>query len=461
MPTGVATYSVRVVEYTRDSIAWTVRYPRGGDPSSLPGDVQAVQLKDGEVVDGSPRFFMLGNSPDCFEVAMALERSGGAAVMHEVVMHHMLRYCLLAGGRLEDYRRELLFEYGPSARRVERLLSRRTSEVEYDMLLKRFPLTGRLLHSSSAVICLNQAAAGILGARVPGRPVHVVSHPLSPLPAPLPEIERPGGRFVVGMAGGGHPGRNAGVFLQAADMLRRRLGDVRAVFAGGGWGRDLPPWASCTGRLAEPEYQATLRTMDAAADIRYPDCAETSGSLLELMRAGIPCVTAATGSFVHLPSDTVVRIPAPPSAVACAGALEMILVDPAMRERISGRCSAWASSQGSPERARSEWTAMVSSMQPAPGTVWRDGGSLSAAWHETPPGFRRVTASAAVSWQFSGRAVIELPAGPGSLLVTAWGDGSVSGTRLPSAPGVIEVARGRLEFEGRGFVTQICRTGPA
>lgn len=456
MRTGVASYALRVLEYTRDTIAWTVWYPPGGDPSVLPGDIQSFVLEPDGRIPADPRIFMLGNSPECFEVAMKLERVGGAAVFHETVMHHMLRFGYLAAGRLDLYRRELLFEYGPCAGAVERKLSRRgRSEAAYDRLLKRYPLTGRLLHSSSAAICLNPAAAAAIGARIPGRQVLGVSHPLTPVPVPLPDLPRPDCRFLVGMAGGGHPGRNAEVFLEAVGHLRMEMGEVRAVFIGGGWPDDLPEWAFSTGRLDEPEFQCWLRRLDAAADLRHPDCGETSGSLLELMRAGIPCVVTATGSFIHLPSDSILRIPVPPSPAACSGALRELLGNPSLREQVSGCASAWAIAQGSPERARADWTRVIHALPAVDAPRSAGSLSLSAAWHEPPAGFQRVLGNKAVCWQFSGRAAIDVPLVKGAVLVTAWGDGSVSGIALPRSPGVLRLECSRLEFEGRGFVTQV------
>jgi len=456
MRTGVATYAVRVLEYTRDAISWTVWYPPGGDPSSLPPDIQSFRLEPDTQVPAWPRIFMLGNSPECFEVAQALEGSGGTAVFHETVMHHMLRFGYLSAGRLDLYRRELLFEYGPCADSVEKLLSRRArSEIEYDRLLKKYPLTGRLLHSCSGAVCLNPAAASAISPRIPGSPVAVISHPLSPVPAPLPHVSRPACRYLVGMAGSGHPGRNADIFLKAVEQVRESAGDVRAVFVGGGWPDDIPEWAFCTGRLEEPEYQSWLRILDAAVDLRYPDCGETSGSLLELMRAGVCCVVSATGSFLHLPSDAVLRVPAPPSANACAAAIREILDNPGLREAMSPRASGWAAAQGSAERARAQWTALLAAVpsEAAERTVERF--SLSAAWHEPPSGMVRRLGQGPVTWRFGQQARIDPPA-PGLVAwVTAWGDGQISGRPLGRAPSVIPVEGGRLEMTGSGDITQV------
>lgn len=455
LPTGVATYAARVLEYTRDVIDWSVRYPPGGDPSSLPGDIRAVPIS-GEPPPPAGRFFMIGNSPECYPVAEALLEIGGCCVFHDTVMHHAIRFCTLGRGRLDEYRRYLRFEYGPDAERVEGELARRTSPGEYDRLLKSRPLLGRLLHASNRVVCLNEHAAGLLSPRVPGRRVSVISHPLSPVPD-LPVLPPPCGTPVIGMAGTGHPGRNPGIFLEAVGVFRKRFPEAVAVLAGGGWDSSLPEWASCTGRLDEPGYQAWIRLMDVVVDIRHPDCGETSGSLLEAMRAGKPCIVTASGSFLHLPSDSVLRIPAPPSAAALAHALEMLSLNGGLAASLGRAAALYAADQGSPERARAEWSRLASPRPRAAAPAGRfRAASLAAAWDEPPKGFTRIAVPGGpVSWTFDGRACLEGPEGSSAALVTVSGRGAASGVPIPASPAVVRIEGGRLELEGSGELVQV------
>lgn len=455
LATGVATYAARVLEYTREAIDWIVRYPQGGDPSSLPGDVRAVPISQG-LPHPARRFFMIGNSPECYPVAEALLEIGGCCVFHDTVMHHAIRFCTLGRGRLDEYRRFLRFDYGPDAERVEDELSRKAPPEEYDRLLKSRPLLGRLLHASSGVVCLNEHAAGLLSPRVPGRRVTVISHPLSPVPD-LPPLPRPQGSPVIGMAGTGHPGRNPGIFLEAVRRFRNRFPGAVAVLAGEGWDLRLPEWATCTGRLEEPQYQAWIRLMDLVVDIRHPDCGETSGSLLEAMRAGKPCIVTAAGSFLHLPSDSVLRIPAPPTEAALAAAVEMLARDGELSASLGTAAASYASSQGSPERARAEWSRLASLHPRAPAHADRPrAASAAAAWNEPPKGFTRVAAPGGpVSWTFEGRACIEGPAGSSAALVTVSGRGTASGVPLPASPAVLRIEGGRLELEGSGELVQV------
>jgi hypothetical protein len=258
------------------------------------------------------------------------------------------------------------------------------------------------------------------------------------------------------MIGGGHPGRNTEVFLEGVRMARSRMPALKALLVGEGWPVSLPAWAASTGRLDDPEYQRTIRTLGVVVDIRHPSCGETSGSLLEAMRAGRPCITSAEGSFLHIPSDAVVRIPVPPDPRALARAILAVTGGSLTAAALSSAAVRHSASESSPERARREWPAIVRACldTPRPSPV-ETAGALSAAFHDPPRGFRRVTGQGPVAWTFEGTAVME--ARGASALLTAWGEGRVNGRPLPASPGVLEL-EGRLLFEGRGRLTQILWT---
>ncbi len=456
MPTGVATYSLRVLQHTCGSIDWTVLHAPGSDPAVLPDGVRAVPIDLADSIRlPSRRFFMLGNSPECFGVAAALRRFGGCGVFHETVMHHMLRHCLLERGLEGEYRRELEFEYGPSAARIGRLLSSSLPGAEYDALLKRFPLTGRLLHACTSLACLNRASAGTLSERCPSKKVTVIGHPLDDLPSG-PPVSRslPGPPHEIGMIGGAHPGRNHDVLLSAVEILRGRGMDVRAVFVGGGWPGDPAGRAEATGRLEDDAYAARIAGLSVAVDVRHPSCDETSGSLLEAMKAGVPCVTSTSGSFAFLPSDSVLRIPSPPSPAALARALELVLGDGDLARSLGMAGAVHAISEGSPRRTLADWTGLVGETPEVAPAPERTSMAVSAAWDDAPEGAGRVLDQGPVAWRTDGRLVLEAPAGSGRALVTAWGGCTVDGSRSGSSPRVFETA-GDVTIEGSGFVSQV------
>lgn len=472
METGLATYAQRILSGTSDLVRWTVVYPSGGDPSLLPEGVSETVELDREGVPVSPgriprpRFHQLGNSPHCFPVHAMLLREGGTVVFHELVLHHMLRFCHLENGSVAEYRRELRFEHGPAADAIERELSRRMPAEEYDLLLKRYPLIGRAINSSDRIVCLNEWAASRLRSRAGRRPVVVVGHPLSPVnPAP-PSEELVPGSPLIGMVGGNRPGRHLELVVRAVETLRTgRFTDAGLALVGSGYPGEesLPAFVRVTGRLEEDPYQGWIRRLDVVVDIRSPHCGETSGSLLEAMRAGVPAVVSAGGSFIHIPSDAVLRVPEDATAEALRAALEYLLRNPGLARAVGEAASRWASDVGSMERLRSDWRKLLEpgGTTDGPRVIrFPEQRARAAAWLGPGRGMEMDTDGAAVGWRFSGRCEIDLPddAGP-PILVTACGEGRIEGAgrsgRLREEAAVFELAGGPVVLEGRGMVTQV------
>ena len=455
--TGLATYAMRVIQNSLDFVNWTVAYPDGGDPDSLPSGI-SESIRIDRISDMSEipdiRIFQLGNSIHCFPIVQALYRYGGTVLFHEIVLHHMLRFCYLENNQLEEYRRELRFCHGPNAERIEKELSAESlSEKEFDILLKKYPLTGRVLHASSSAICLSPYAESIIeNAFRPGRTC-AIGHPLSP----LPEIDIPEKPFdiCIGLLGSNHPGRNLSEILEAVELFRREIPEAGLLLIGGGYPEEIPEWAVNCGRLPESEYQGWIRTLDYAIDMRYPTCGETSGSLLEAMRAGVPCIVTATGSFLNIPSDVVLRVPCDNMVQGLSQSLSYLQKRPDLRNSMSENSVRYAENTGSVERLRSDWKKIISmaSESGSQDTAPADNSySLSAAWHETPPGFTVDTSTEAVSWKYSGDVVLEGPPDSGGAEITICGTGSVNGRKLPIKPVVMYVKGNNISLSGDGRI---------
>ncbi|OPL18461.1 MAG: hypothetical protein AVO35_03785 [Candidatus Aegiribacteria sp. MLS_C] len=456
LETGLATYAERVLRNTAGIIDWKVAHTGTADTAVLPEGPEYLSLEDLQE-DGLPaiRVFQVGNSPHCFPVVRALYRLGGTALFHETVLHHMLRHCYLEAGMLEEYRRELRFCYGPASTGIEKELSKWLPEPEYDALLKSRPLCGRTVAASSSAVCLNEyAAAGLRPAYPPGA-VITIGHPLSPLPG-LVQMDRPFSPCI-GMVGGFHHGRNLEKVIEAITVFREAEKGAGLLLIGGGYPPGLPEWVMATGRLPEADYQSRIRTLDVVLDMRHPTCGETSGSLLEAMRAGIPSIVTASGSFLNLPSDGVIRLPPENIVQALPAALEMVLGDSRLRKRMSRASMEYAEDTGSAERLVRDWEGVITvAGRFAPGSFEGvNTHSLAPAWSEPPEGFTRVTGTGPVTWGFEGRVFIRGPSTASRGYLTACGNGNVNGTALPGEFEVMEFEGNDLEFEGSGLVSHV------
>ena len=454
--TGLATYAMRVLRATNSKLQWTVVYPGGGDPSILPEGVRHTPI---EGIDEnrlpSRRIFQIGNSSHCFPVVRLLYRTGGIAILHETVLHHMLRDGYRQRDMTDEYRRELRFCFGPEAETVEKELSEECPEKEYDEKLKKYPLRGRVLHSSHSAVCLNEFSASAVRNAFPEGRVITVGHPLSALPD-IPEVEKPF-EVCIGMVGTNHPGRNLSELLAAMREIRKEHPEAGLVLIGSGYPSDLPEWCISTGRLDEPEYQGWIRTLDIAADLRHPTCGETSGSLLEVLRAGVPAVVSTSGAFSNLPSDGVIRVTPYGSVQGFVRAFRLLEGDPELRKTLSRKGREYALETGSEERLHKDWKRIIELAGENSGVEKQDYSDLqiSPAWNEPPSGFSRDLTTGPVTWKFSSPCRIEGPEGAIASAVTAWGKGSVNGAELPENPKVMDLDGGILDFRGQGWVSSV------
>lgn len=349
LETGLATYAARILALTSDSVDWTVAFTAGSEP--IPGFrcIPISLLEAGSAGLPEHRVFQLGNSTHCPEVFHALQRCGGAAIFHETNFHHILRHMADTTGDWTEYRRHMAYDWGNDAERVTRVMGRPAkSREEYDARLRTHPLFKRVASWCSAIACLNnRARSTLLGAGYAGS-IAVLGHPLDPLPDPLPLV--PGNscsEVVVGIAGGFGYGRGWQHALSVVSALRATH-DAVLVAAGAGWPDPGLPWVRVTGRLPEPLYQSVLRTFSIALDLREGSCGETSGSLLELLRASVPTITSDSGAFTDIPSSALLRVSTADLPKSAEAAASYLLSNTLLMEELSASASRYAAEQADP-----------------------------------------------------------------------------------------------------------------
>ena len=91
--------------------------------------------------------------------------------------------------------------------------------------------------------------------------------------------------------------------------------DIAAVIAAHGVGDRV----TVQHDVADDDFRAWLVAADVAVDLRFPHRGEASGSLAMAMVAGTPTIVSATGTYLDIPEDLVVRVapgPADPQELA-------------------------------------------------------------------------------------------------------------------------------------------------
>jgi glycosyltransferase involved in cell wall biosynthesis len=87
--------------------------------------------------------------------------------------------------------------------------------------------------------------------------------------------------------------------------------------------------------VPDADFRAWLAAADVAVDLRFPHRGEVSGSLAMAMVAGVPTIVSATGTYLDIPEDLVVRVaPGPADPAELAQRILELRDDPERRARI-------------------------------------------------------------------------------------------------------------------------------
>jgi glycosyltransferase involved in cell wall biosynthesis len=279
-------------------------------------------------------------------------QSPGLAVLHDLALDDFVRGMKVAGDPLGFV----------AEREAGRLAPRLHSADVLRNEPLRIPWAAHVLRRSRGVIVHSEFCRRYIEELGSRTPVFVVPHPvveaetdmerarrLAPsLRAPL---EARGARSLVVAPGDLNEAKQLGALLGAVGQLRddahvvlvgRRIEgyDVDAEVARSGLGTRvvLEP------DVSDDEFRGWLCAADVAVDLRFPHRGEVSGSLARAMQAGLPTVVSATGTYLDVPDDLVLRVaPGPTDPDELASALRVLVEDPALAQRM-GRAA----------RARSE-----------------------------------------------------------------------------------------------------------
>lgn len=312
--------------------------------------------------------YQLGNNGDFHAGAYGmLFRIPGLVMLHELVLHHMVRELTLVAGDRDAYLEEVRYCGGRSGY----LLARRSLEYGTPFDPWTYPLFERVVDASRGVLVHGEESRRRILASRPRAAVEVVPHPWFPPPREEESDEGHAGRT----------GESRAREAEGATPLRRQLGlppdaflictfgymtrakrlDValrafarfatrhpEAIFVVAGEVSKEYDVASLvpdalrervvlTGRPALPTFLATMAAADVAVNLRYPSAGEASGTLLRLLGLGKPVIVTNAGSFAELPDGCVAKVP-PDGAEEdlLLAYLEALHADPELRRRLGG-----------------------------------------------------------------------------------------------------------------------------
>src|SRR5581483_5154180 len=253
--------------------------------------------------------YHLGNNPFHEEIYRAAMRQPGIAVLHDVVLHHLIVEMTLARGDVEGYVAALRASHGDAGEAWARgRAAGMHDEIGNFLLPASIELAGR----SQAVIVHNRWAAERLLSFGVETPVYVVPHPFVH-EEPRRQIERPPGR-VIGLFGFLTAAKRAEVVLEAFRRARAKNESLTLLVVG----EPAPnidvakmrgDGIAFTGYVADDDFASYYSAADRIVNLRYPSAGETSGTLIRALDAGKPVAVSDYAQFAELPNEIVTKIP--------------------------------------------------------------------------------------------------------------------------------------------------------
>ncbi len=319
--------------------------------------------------------YHVGNAAEHVATMRAAAARPGLVVLHDAVLHPARAAAAVAGRDLREYRRAARAALGGA--RGAALAHLVAAGLASPQLYWLFPLCEDLVRGSLVTAVHGELLARWLRALVAGARVRALTHwrSLPPVPdgAAARWRRRLGGDdcVLVGSFGYHGPAHRPDVAIRALARLAPRH-DLRLVVAGEvdpALGLDRLAAAlgvrdrvCFTGRLARAQYGALLRAVDLAVNLRYPTARASSGTLVQLLQAGVPTAITDLLHLRDLPDAAVWRVPPAPAerqADDLAAGLERWLADPAARRAAGAAAREWAAANLRPECMRADYIAAV------------------------------------------------------------------------------------------------------
>ncbi len=258
-------------------------------------------------------------------------------VLHESVIHHLVRDVTLHAGDPDGYVEAMRWCYGGSGEAV----ARRAVATGVPLDPFRYPLCERAVDAAAAVIVHNHTTGDRVLASRPGARLQVVPHHLSL--AALPAVTREEARRQLGIAadelvvstfGFLTEAKRLPVLLRAFARLRRELPAERAArtrlqlvgevsphydldLAAPGWrggdfdrvaGPELRGGVEVVGRMPLDRFLLHMAACDVAVNLRHPTAGETSGTLVRLLGLGKPVIVSRAGAFAEVPDGCCAKV---------------------------------------------------------------------------------------------------------------------------------------------------------
>ncbi len=308
--------------------------------------------------------YQLGNSAGHHgEIHRLLIQRPGIVVLHEYMLHHLLRDLTLARGGAAAFKEEMRYCYGRTGARMAGRILHANDLPE----MWTYPLFERVVDAAQGLIVHSDATRDRVLASRPGAEIALVPHHLSlhGMKTPDPVVRRqllaeqdlPEETLLIASFGHLNQAKRLGVALRAFARLRQTHPEAACLLVGepSAAYQDLPGLLAgplgegvhTTGRVPLERLLESMAHCDVAVNLRHPTGGETSGACLRLLGLGRPVVVTDAGWFAEIPEDCCARVPVGAEGGVeeedlLTALLEALAGDETLRRTMGANAARWA-----------------------------------------------------------------------------------------------------------------------
>lgn len=329
---GIADYSAELLPHLAGHLELELFVPPDGPPpsrhlaESFP--VRPWRRLDDPAID--LRLYHLGNN-HLFHGAIlrAAAEQPGVVVLHEYVLHHMVREMTLTAGDLDGYVEAMRVAYGATGES----LARRAIGTGVPLDPFAWPLFEPAVDAALGVIVHSRTARQRVLASRPAARVAVVPQHFSGggeggeagdggRGAARRLLGIPDDVLLVGTFGFQTPPKRLPALIAAFARLHATRPEARLAVVGAvdsridlaaslaGLAADTAAAVTVVGHVEELDrFLDWMRAVDLAVNLRHPTAGETSAAVIRLLGLGKPLVVSDAGAFAEIPDGCAAKVP--------------------------------------------------------------------------------------------------------------------------------------------------------
>jgi glycosyltransferase involved in cell wall biosynthesis len=264
--------------------------------------------------------YHMGNNPYHLAMLENFMRFGGAVVLHDYILHHVMMHHAWEGD-WNRYLAEVRYCYGSEY--IEHALESQKHNREPDYW--NYAMNRRLVDRSDGMIVHSEYIAEKLREASPAVPVAKVNMGMPILPASdgkdnlRKRLNLPQDAVVIGSFGHIEKHKRLEEALKVFAELRKTNKNIFYLLAGKRGGTikidevvekaGLESCVRVTGFLEFDEMIDYMYACDVVINLRYPTAGETSATVIRALGCGLPVVVSDVGQFREFPDNCTVKIP--------------------------------------------------------------------------------------------------------------------------------------------------------